>query len=1247
MSWFDRPSRAELKNAEISGAPAMSDRRPCRRRLLFAVMLAGISLTATISYLVWEVENRRVETLFHLDCEQRASAVQRQIEANLAVVDAVAALYISSDEVTREEFHDFAQVFLRRSGGLAVLAVGALVRGEQRADREREVRAEKDPRNLGLSQFRVWERGPGGNPTVAPDRDVYFPVWYAEPSDARCLGLGLDLFAIAPLRAALREACDTDQLVVTESLPLEPPLADSQGVFVVRPIRSKAAKARGGNHRDICSEGAVIGGFYFDAVMREAMGGEEAGGIDIHLASATPSGREIVYSWPSAARRRAALAGDLGLTVSGGLIHEVELERFGRRWTMLAVASEAYLAQRRTWLPASVILAGLMLTLLTAAYVRSLVNQTAEVERLVVERTLELQQANDKLAQEVADRLHADKVLRDSEALYSSLVENLPVQVLRKDLEGRFTFANKSFCQLLGKNLDEILGKTDFDFYPAELAQKYRRDDARVAATGELFEDIEEYEKAGETRYVHVMKSAVRDAAGKIVGTQAVFWDVTSRKWAENHLAAAKEAAEAANRAKSAFLANMSHEIRTPLNAILGMTELVLDTPLTAEQREYLTVIRESGESLLSLVSDILDFSKIEAGKLELDRSPFELHESLGDTLKSLAHRAHRKGLELSCWIHPGVPEVVLGDATRLRQIIVNLVGNAIKFTNRGEIVVEVARQDSSPGEVMLRFTVSDTGIGISREKQAAIFGAFVQGDSTTTRKFGGTGLGLAISSRLVELMGGTITVDSEVGRGSSFHFTVRFGLPEQAAPEVSEPTSTSLQGTRVLVVDDNATTRQILAELLTLWGLEPSLASGAAEAVNMLREATAAQRPYRLLLIDASMPETDGFCLVEQVRQEVDASATIIMMLASGDRVGDITRCEQLRVAAYLLKPVKPSELFDALILALGVSTAEEEPGNAASQAPPPARRPLKVLLAEDSLVNQKLVRALLERRGHQVVVANSGREAVTAFLAEPFDLILMDIQMPEMDGLEASMAIRRAERHRKSHTPIVAMTAHVLQGDRERCLEAGMDEYLSKPVRTRQLFETIDRVVGGIPAPSGASTASEGERAASPVSVGAPAASSAAASPLPAPTLFDSGSLSAIDSSGLPLGEVVNWQVALRTVGGDRDLLQEVVEMFLVESPRLLAAIHDAVDRSDAASLVQPAHTLKTSLGYFGIQIGFELALQLEKMGRASDLRGVAEPLADLDRLLGKAIAELEQYRQGKGATSGLEQTAREIAL
>jgi PAS domain S-box-containing protein len=917
---------------------------------------------------------------------------------------------------------------------------------------------------------------------------------------------------------------------------------------------------------------------------------------------------------------------------SAGFVHQVDFNLGGRGWAIYGKATDVYLAQRRTWLPMSVMLAGLLITALLVAYAKTLASRAAEVERMVVQRTLELREANARLAQEVADRKHAETVLQDSQALYLSLVENLPVQVLRKDLEGRFTFANESFCRLLGKKFEEIIGKTDHDFYPAELARKYRGDDGRVAQTGELFEDVEEYEKSGETRYVHVMKAAVRDAAGQIVGTQAVFWDVTARKWAETHLAAAAEAAEAANRAKSAFLANMSHEIRTPLNAILGMAELVLDTPLTAEQREYLTVVRESGEALLSLVSDILDFSKIEAGKLELDRTPFDLHEGLGDTLKSLALRAHRKGLELGCCIRCGVPEVIVGDATRLRQIIVNLVGNAIKFTDRGEVVVDVDCQSRSPGEAVLRFAVSDTGIGIPADKRAAIFGAFVQGDSTTTRKFGGTGLGLAISARLVELMGGEISVESEVGRGSMFQFTSHVGLPEEQAAEVERPQASGIQGTPILVVDDNATTRQILEELLTRWGMQPALAAGTAEAMGLMRTAAESGQPYRVLLIDATMPEVDGFCLVQRVREQFSVPVPMIMMLASGDRPGDISRCEQLRVAAYLLKPIKSSELFDAIVMALGISAPEEETPESLTKAPP-ITCPLKILLAEDSLVNQKLVRALLQRRGHSVVLANNGHEAVAAFTAERFDVILMDIQMPEMDGLEATAAIRRAERQTGVHTPILAMTAHVLQGDRERCLEAGMDEYLAKPVRARRLFEMIDAMVGG---PPGSTVSPSAGRAIPPAAPLARRPTPAVpVSPVSLPSaVSESGSMTAINIEGFPASEVVDWRVALHSVSGDHELLKAVAETFLEESPRLLHDMHEAVSRSDPAGVVRSAHTLKTSLNYFGVRKGFELALQLEKLGRQLDLTGVEEALAALDGQMAQVTSVLIEYEQaGRG--------------
>ena len=1181
--------------------------KPAGRRwtLLAAVALAGVSVTGTVGWVLWEAESRRVEAIFRFDAEQRAGAIQRQFEANLGVIDALVAFYAGSERVERDEFRAFTDPFLKRYPGLLTLAMAPRVPAVKKAEFEKSAQKE------GIPGYRIHEREPRESLGTEELRSTHFPVFLLQPKQAKVLAPGLDLLSIPDLRGAIVRACRSGNSMATHGFQLEPGPQGTQGLFVVAAIYRKGSAPADGTLRMEPVEGIVAGAFQFAAIMEDAMDEIAAVGIDIRLAEQVPSGHEqLEYAWLSHARKMPddRLADPLDSSFRG-LVHKVEFAMGGRQWTLYCTPTHEYLAGRKTWLPASVLVLGALITVLLVSHASTLVGRTAQVERLVVQRTLELQQANARLAGEIAERKHAEKVLQDSEALYSSLVENLPLQVLRKDLEGRFTFANEPFCRLLGMKAADIIGKTDYDFYPSELAQKYRRDDARVAETGELFEDVEEYEKLGETRYVHVMKSAVRDAAGKIVGTQAVFWDVTARKWAETHMAQAKEAAEAANRAKSSFLANMSHEIRSPLNAILGMAELVLDTRLTAEQREYLTVVRESGEALLSLVSDVLDFSKIEAGRLELDRTVFDLHESLGDTLKSLANRAHRKGLELGCCIRRGVPELVSGDATRLRQVVVNLVGNAIKFTDRGEVVVDVECQSRSAEEAVLHFAVSDTGIGIPEEKRAAIFGAFVQGDSTTTRKFGGTGLGLAISTRLVELMGGKVWLESELGRGSTFHFTVCLGHPQGDLSEEVPPQATTMRGLPILVVDDNATTRHILAELVARWGLEPVLASGALEGLGVLRQAKDSDRPFRVALVDATMPETDGFAFVQRAREQIDPELPMIMMLASGDRPGDISRCERLGVAAYLLKPIKPSELFDAVVMALGLRAPEEEAAETAIKGPQLVR-PLRILLAEDSLVNQKLVRALLERRGHTVTVANHGNEAVAAFATQRFDLVLMDIQMPEMDGLEATAAIRVAERQTGIHTPIVAMTAHVLQGDRERCLEAGMDEYLAKPIRARRLFETIEAMVG--------------------TAAAAPAAEprDSAAAAFPAATLSDSGEMASITTIGLPEGGGIDWRVALQTVSGDRQLLSSVVECFLEETPQLMHGLRQAVAQSDPVGVVQRAHTLKSSMNYFGIRKGFDLAIELEQMGRNADLAGAEQALAALEKEIAQAVSVLTEY-------------------
>jgi PAS domain S-box-containing protein len=659
---------------------------------------------------------------------------------------------------------------------------------------------------------------------------------------------------------------------------------------------------------------------------------------------------------------------------------------------------------------------------------------------------------------DITERKRAERNLEARTTYLNALIENSPVAIVILDSENRVEFCNPAFEQLFQYPRSEIVGLNIDGVVASNALPEDANEFSRRVGTGEPLHGVRRRRRKDGT-FVDVEVYGVPLKVGdRVIGTYGLYQDITARKKAEQELREAKEAAETANRAKSEFVANMSHEIRTPMNGVLGMLELALDTELTPEQREYLDMARTSAHSLLSVINDVLDFSKIEAGKLDLESIEFSLRDSLDPTMKTLALRAHEKGLELNWDVVENVPERLVGDPSRLRQILVNLIGNAVKFTERGEVTVRVECESEEADNVRLHFSVMDTGIGVAQEKQATIFDAFIQADGSTARRYAGTGLGLTICRRLVEMMGGRIWLESAVGQGSVFHFNARFGFGSHSTrPKPFE--TTKLEGLPVLVVDDNPTNRRILEGMLAAWGMSPAVAESAPLALSQLRRAIETGRPFPLMLVDANMPGQDGFWLVEQVRQEARLAGTTAIMLTSAGQRGDGARCRELRVGAYLRKPIGRSELLTALLRVLGTNFDEQ------TQLPlitrhslREERRTLRILLAEDNPVNQTLAVRLLRKYGHDAEVVSNGREALDRLKKESFDLVLMDVQMPEMDGYEATAAIREMEKATGGHIPILAMTAHVMKGDEERCLEAGMDGYVAKPIKVDELLKQIE---------------------------------------------------------------------------------------------------------------------------------------------------------------------------------------------
>jgi two-component system sensor histidine kinase/response regulator len=687
----------------------------------------------------------------------------------------------------------------------------------------------------------------------------------------------------------------------------------------------------------------------------------------------------------------------------------------------------------------------------------------AESGRQTAQRLMQRQQeANQEL-----QRLGA--ALTTSEVFLQSLVENLPVEIYRKDIEGRFIFANKRFCDIKCMPLAEILGKTNFDIDPPELALKYQAIDKALMETRRPAErEAFWHDSNGEERWSRIVELAVLDTSGDVVATQGMSWDVTSAKHAEQNLKLAKEAAEEAGRAKIEFLAKMSHEIRTPMNGVIGMVDLLLDSELATQQREFAETIRVSAETLLTIINDILDLSKIEAGKMTIEVLDFDLVKTIESTLDIVAARAFSKGIELINSVPIGTPTRLRGDPGRLRQILTNLLGNAIKFTDKGEVVVWVGKESESATHTVLKFNVHDTGIGIPPGAQARLFEAFSQADDSTTRKYGGSGLGLAIAKRLVEMMQGEIGVQSKTGEGSTFWFTARL---EKQVVNATATEDRDLDAVRVLVVDDNATNRQILFHQILAWKMQADSAPSGPEALQKLRKAVQDGNPYSLALLDIQMPGMDGLTLARAIKADSSIAGTRLVALSS---LGQTCNAEQLKLAnieTYLVKPVKQSRLFDCLVNTMDKAVVRDTlaktdlsavPADSSQLDPQPWKA--RILLAEDNHTNQLVVLGLLRKLGYRADTVANGLAALEALKSIPYDIILMDCQMPEMDGYDTTRAIRIWEQSSgrdsncKFPVHIIAITASAMQGDREKCLAAGMDDYLSKPIRFQELQTVLE---------------------------------------------------------------------------------------------------------------------------------------------------------------------------------------------
>lgn len=814
----------------------------------------------------------------------------------------------------------------------------------------------------------------------------------------------------------------------------------------------------------------------------------------------------------------------------------------------------------------------------------------------------------------------------------AAIVDSSGDAIIGKAPDGTITSWNNGAEETYGWLAEEVIGETVSVLLPPGMARE-ESEILEAMKTGRRLDQFQtrRIRKDGTLIDVSISVSPIRGMDNQIVGTSTIERDISARRRREEELSKARDEAEQATRTQSEFLANVSHELRTPMNAILGMLELTLQEDLSPLKRDYLQTAKDSADSLLLLVNDILDFSRLEAGRFELEPVPFHLRDLLDEAVKTLSLRACEKGLELICRIDRCVPGRVIGDPVRLRQILTNLAGNAIKFTEQGEVVVDVrlveeternhsgqqtAIQPTAQGQpgnqVTLEFCVTDTGIGIAPEDQERIFSPFAQADASTTRHYSGTGLGLAICHELIGLMHGNMKLESTPGQGSRFSFQIAFDIaePDEINSHREQSRVSELKDLPVLVVDDNQTNRVILQEMLTNWSMSPTPVNSAQDAIQELNSAARKNEAgYPLVIVDALMPETDGFMLLEQARDEGLLDTATILMLSSADHQIFGERCRGLDISAFLEKPISQSDLLDAIMTALKGPQLEQDGVVQINET----KQSLRVLVAEDTPANQKVITAILKKRGHQCVIANNGREAVDWVRNETFDVVLMDVQMPTMDGLQATKMIREYEEESGIHVPVIAMTAYAMRGDREKCIAAGMDNYISKPIDAPKLIRLLERLA----------TKYQRRSSLAPVPAEKETASTAAERSQ-AQTQPSRKKEKAVSSQ-----PVADMHAALKRVGMDPDILNSMVDYFFEDAPGLLQEISRHVQTQDADELARAAHSLKGLCANFNASAATEAAKAIEDMGHRGDLQAVPAAIPPLESELDRLTRELSEWR------------------